>query len=145
MRSLNSAIGTVSSDLVCWTQRISAKRYSATLDWFPLSQTQFTVRVGGWWDWNTFSMSVKSNIRWSCQSKRIACAFPWITFPLPRLAWPFSREPSLVPVVPMHIMVVIDAVASVFASSEISRRSELAIWSWMRLLNGIFVSGAGKI
>jgi hypothetical protein len=62
----------------------------------------------------------------SCQSKRIAYAFSLNCFP-PRLAWPFRQEPSHVPAIPIHIIVVIGAMASVFALPETNRRSALAI------------------
>jgi hypothetical protein len=36
----------------------------------------------------------------------------------PRLTWPFRQEPLHVPAIPMHIMVVIGATASAFASQN---------------------------
>jgi hypothetical protein len=58
--------------------RKGMSRYSWPISTF---QTQFSVPVGVWWDCNT-SISVKSNIRWSCQSKHIAYALSWIAFRL---------------------------------------------------------------
>jgi hypothetical protein len=136
MRSLNIAIVDVSSGLVCWAQRIlreGRSRYSWPISTF---QTKFSVLVGWWWDWKDVEhiCEVKCSLVMPIETYRL-CLF-LNCFP-PRFAWPFRWKPSHVPAIPMHIIIVIDAMASTFALPEVNRCSPLAIWSWMRLLNSI--------